>query len=65
MDTTYAVYTMTPKGSFSQKYEGTSEEEALKAYNKLVDAKKPRSFLKTEAGKAATAVMVGGGFPED
>lgn len=42
--TTYRVYTMTLRGSFSLKYEGAEEMEALTAYNKLIDANKPRCW---------------------
>jgi hypothetical protein len=68
--TTYAVYSMTPKGSFSQKYEGSSEEAALKAYNKLLDGNLPRSLTRCEPHPTCkagitTTVMSGGGFPQD
>ncbi len=39
---TYEVYTTTPRGAFKEVYKGTSEDEALKAYNKLIDQNKPR-----------------------
>ncbi len=61
---TYAVYSVTRSGSFTQKYEGTDEVKALEAYNKLVDANKPRNLTKREAGLSQT-VMSGGGFPKD
>lgn len=46
---TYKVYTTTPRGAFKEVYKGDSEEEALKAYDKLLDANKPR--LLVEDGK--------------
>ena len=61
---TYKVYTMTPKGSFSQKYEGANEDEALKAYNKLADRNLPRSLGRYE-GQVYRTVMSGGGFPQN
>lgn len=64
--TTYLVVSMTPRGSFSYKYEGTSEDEALKAYNKLTDRNAPRMLSRKEAGnQLSQTVMCGGGFPED
>ena len=66
--TTYAVYSVTLRGSFTTKYEGASEDEALTAYNKLVDASKPRCLTRREklsSGATSTSnVMLGGGFPQ-
>lgn len=57
----WAVYTMTPKGNFSLKYEGASLEEAEKAYKKL--AGKPRQITRRE-GLLSTSYKKDGGFPE-
>lgn len=62
--TTYAVYTMTPRGGFSQKYEGTSLGEATQAYNKLEKTNKARNLTKREGGLGIT-LQSGGGFPKD
>lgn len=43
--TTFTVYTLTPRGSYSYKYEGTDREAAQKAYNKLEAADKPRGMV--------------------
>lgn len=61
---TYKVYTMTPKGGFSLKYEGTEEVEALKAYDKLESKNLPRQLGRRE-GQIYRTVMSGGGFPQD
>ncbi len=42
---TFTVYTLTSRGRYSEKHNGTSETEALKAYNGLAEANKPRLLL--------------------
>jgi len=64
MNNTYAVYSMTPKGSFSQKYEGALLDEANQVYSRLEKANKPRNLTKRE-GNRSTTVVSGGGFPND
>ena len=64
LNTYYKVYTLTPKGGFTQKYEGTEEVEALKAYNKLADRNLPRQLGRKE-GHLYQSVMSGGGFPQN
>jgi hypothetical protein len=64
----FAVYTLTPRGSFSQKYDGTDEMEALKAYDALVAKNKPRCFVKREQFPTGTVlastVMRSEDFPQ-
>ena len=60
---TYTVYTMTPRGNFSQKYEGTDEQEARKAYNRL-EAKQAPRCLSRKVGHLSTTIEHGGGFPQ-
>lgn len=40
--TIYRVYTITPKGNTRLVYAGESEDAALKAYNRLVERRRPR-----------------------
>lgn len=49
---TFTVYTLTPRGSFSQKYSGTDEEAANKAYARLEARNLPRCLNRVENGLA-------------
>lgn len=62
--TTHRVYTMTPRGSFSLKYEGEDEMQALKAYNKLVDANKPRCWNTSAGNNLSVTRMRDERFPQ-
>ncbi len=68
MTYTFTVYTLTPRGSFSQKYEGTDEEAATKAYNKLEAKKPPRCLNRGERDRFGAALFTrmkdSAGFPK-
>lgn len=63
LNTIHRVYTMTPKGSFSLRYEGEDEMKALTAYNKLCDADKPRCWT-TNIGNSSSVRMRNESFPQ-
>ena len=50
MTTSYQTYTLTQRGGFQTRYNGTSLEEARKAYQRLASQNKPRILNKTEGG---------------
>ncbi len=68
MTYTFTVYTLTPRGSISQKYEGISEDEANKAYNKLEAKNLPRCLNRGERDRFGAALFTrmkdGAGFPQ-
>ena|SRR6266581_3561069 len=68
MTYTFTVYTLTPRGSFSQKYEGTDEEAATKAYNKLEAKNLPRCLNRGERDRFGAALFTrmkdSAGFPK-
>jgi hypothetical protein len=55
--TLYTIYTLTPKGGFSKRYEGGDIDKALAAYNKLVDQNKPRLLNRKEGDDVTRNVM--------
>jgi len=57
IELTYRVWTLTPKGNYSLKYDGTIEDAALKAYGKLIDKKLPRLLTRGKTNGLMEGVM--------